>query len=76
MGSHVLSPVGGIVRGFGHSNIGFSDPRSCWGIGHGASGYDDHGRDQPYGVGMLSEIHRKRPFGTLADNGDTSSKAP
>ena len=76
MGSHVLSPVGGIVRGFGHSNIGFSYPCSCWGIGHGASGYDDHGRDQPYGVGMLSEIHRKWPFGTLADNGDTSSKAP
>jgi len=27
-------------------------------------------------VGMLSEVHRKWPFGTLADNGDTSSKAP
>ena len=76
MGCHVLPSVGGIIGGVRYSVFGLRHSHSCCVFGRRAIGDDNHGRYQPYGVGMLSEIHRKWPFGTLADNGDTSSKAP
>jgi hypothetical protein len=76
MGGNVVSSVGGVVRRVRHSRAGFFNSRSCRGIGRCASDHDDHGRDQPYGVGMLSQVHSEWQFGAMVDNGDTPPKAP
>lgn len=76
MGSNVVSSVGGVVGRIRHSRARFSYPCSCRGIGRCVSDHDDHGCDQPYGVGMLPQIHSERQARALADNGDASSETP
>jgi len=76
MGGNVVSSVGGIVGRIRHSRAGFPYPHSCRGIGRCVSDHDDHGCDQPYGVGMLPQIHSERHARALADYSDPSSKAP
>jgi hypothetical protein len=74
MGRDGISSMGGPDRRTGNSCPSFYNSSAHWRIGHDFIGDDNHGDQQSYGLGNVSQMDGSWPVRKNTDNSDASSK--